>query len=108
MTRTSVLKVRRVERHEVVVVQLSNDVLYRAQLDDALLARPLFPVVADVGVGVPAERDLRREVPTVGDDAEVEVAGETIIVSRIDLVNLDDEPRGVMRRHVRDYAESGG
>lgn len=108
MTRTSVLKVRRVERHEVVVVQLSNDVLYRAQLDDALLARPLFPVVADVGVRVPAERDLRREVPTVGDDAEVEVAGETIIVSRIDLVNLDDEPRSVMRRHVRDYAESGG
>lgn len=92
MTRTSVLKVRRVERDEVIVVQLSDDVLYRAQLDDALLAHPQFPVVADVDVGVPAEGDLRREIPAVGDDAEVEVAGEAVIVSRIDLVDLDDQP----------------
>lgn len=106
MTRTSVLKVRRVERHEVIVVQLPDDVLYRAQFD-ALFAG-LFSIVADVGVGVPAERDLRREIPAVGDDAEVEVAGEAIVVSRIDLVNLDDEPRGVVRRYVRDYAERRG
>lgn len=108
MTRTSILKVRRVERHEIIVVQLSDDVLYRAQLDDALLAWPLFPIVADVGVGISTERDLRREIPTVGDNAEVKVAGEAIIIPRIDLVDLDDEPRSVMRRHVRDHAESGG
>lgn len=106
MTRTGVLKVRRIERHKVVVVQLPDDVLYRAQLD-ALLARR-FPVVADVGVRVSAERDPRREVPAVGDDAEVEVAGETIVVPRVDLVDLDDESRGVVGRDVRDDAEGGG
>lgn len=108
MTRTSILKVRRVERHEIIVVQLSDDVLYRAELDDALPARSLFPVVADVSVGVSAERDLRREIPTVGDDAKVKIAGEAIIVPRIDLVDLDDEPRGVMSRDVGDHAEGGG
>lgn len=106
MTRTCVFKVRRVERHEVIVVQLPNDGLYRAQLD-ALLAHK-FPVVADVGVCVPTERDLRCEVPAVGDDAEVEIAGEAIVVPWIDLVDLDDEPRGVMGRHVGDYTKSGG
>jgi len=106
MTRTSVLKVRRVERYEIIVVQLPDDVLYRAQFD-ALFAG-LFSIVADVGVGVPAERDPRREIPTVGDDAKVEVAGEAIVVSRIDLVDLDDKPRGVMRRYVRDHAERRG
>lgn len=107
MIRTCVLKVRRVERHEIVVVQLPNDVLDRAQFD-ALLAAHQLPVVADVDVGVLAERDPRREVPAVGDDAEVEVAGEAVVVPRIDLVDLDDEPRGVVGRHVGDYAERGG
>lgn len=105
MTRTSVLKVRRVERYEVIVVQLPDNVLYRAQFN-ALFAE-LFSIV-DVGIGVLAERDPRREIPAVGDDAEVEVAGEAIVVSRIDLVDLDDEPRGVVRRYVRDYAERRG
>lgn len=108
MTRTSILKVRRVKRHEIVVVQLSDDVLYRAQFDDALLAWSLFPIVADVGVGVSAKRDLRCEISTVGDNAEIKVAGEAIIIPRIDLVDLDDEPRSVMRRHIRNHAESGG
>lgn len=102
VTRTSVLEVRRVERHEIVVVQLPDDVLDRAQLD-ALFAR-LLAVVA-VGVGVSAERDLRREVAAVGDHAKVEIAGQTIVVPRVNLVDLDDEPRGVVRRHVRDDPE---
>lgn len=106
MTRTSILKVRRVERHKIIIVQLSDDVLYRTQLDDALLARSF--IVADISVGVSAERDLRREIPTVGDDAEVKIAGEAIIVPRVDLVDLDDESRGVMSRHVGDHAKSGG
>jgi len=87
-------------------MELPNDILYWAQLN-ALLAHK-FSVVADVGVRVSTERDLRCEVPAVGDDAEVEIAGETIIVPRIDLVNLDDEPRSVVGRHVGDYAEGGG
>lgn len=107
MIRARVLKVRRVERHEIVVVQLPDDVLDRAELD-APLAAHQFPVVADVGVGVLAERYPRREVAAVGDDAEVEVAGEAIVVPRIDLVDLDDEPRGVVGRHVGDDAEGGG
>lgn len=107
MTRTGVLKVRRVKRHKIVVVQLPNDVFYRTELD-ALLAHRRLPVVADVDVRVPTERNPRREVPAVGDDAEVEVAGEAIVVPRIDLVDLDDEPRSVVGRHVRDYAEGGG
>ena len=106
MTRTCVFKVRRVERHEVIVMELPNDILYRAQLD-ALLAHK-FPVVADVGIRVPTERDLRCEVSAVGDDAEVEIASEAIVVPRIDLVDLDDEPRSVVGRHVGDYAEGGG
>jgi len=102
--RASVLKVRRVERHEVVIVQLPDDVLYRTELD-AFLAR-LITILA-VDVGVPAEWDLQREISTVRDDAEVEVAGKTIVISRIDLVDLDDEPRGVVSRHVRDDAQRG-
>lgn len=105
MIRTCVFKVRRVERQEIIVVQLPNDVLNRTQLD-AFFAHQ-FPVLADVGVRVLAERDFRREVPAVGDDAEVEIAGETIVVPRVDLVDLDDEPGGVVGRNVRDYAERG-
>jgi len=104
VTRASVLKIRRVERHEVVIVQLSDDVLYWTQFD-ALLARLVTILVIDVGV--PAEWDLQREVSTVGDDAEVKVASKTIVISRIDLVDLDDEPRGIVGRHVRDDAQRG-
>lgn len=105
VARAGVLEIGRVEGHEVVVVQLPDDVLDGAELDG--LFAQLLAVVA-VDVGVPAERDLRGEIPAVGDHAEVEVAGQTIVVSRIDLVDLDDEPGGVVGCHVRDYPESGG
>lgn len=109
MTRASVFKVGRVERYEIIVVQLPDDVLYRAQFD-ASSPTPgrLIRTVVAVRVGVPAERDPRREVAAVGDDAEVKVAGQAIVVARIDPVDLDHEPRGVVRRYVRDNAEGGG
>lgn len=105
MARAGVLKVRRVERDEVIIVQLPDDVLYRTQLE-ALLA--CLVTVLAVDVGVPTERDLRRKVPAVGDDTEIKVAGEAIVGSRVDLIDFDDEPRGVMSRHVRDDAQRGG
>lgn len=94
---TGVLKIRRIERHEIVVVQLPDDVLYRAQPD--LLA--LVPVVT-VDIGVLAEWDPRREVPAVGDDAEIEVTGQAIVVTRINFIDFDHESRGVVRRYVWD------